>query len=169
MVISILSLFTLGKSFSRTLAFAFSILANFCFKLIHFLLFCFHFRALLVDGLWTNPWMCSWAINAETSWSSTFKLVYRSWIKVIINRVPRRKSAAIFIKKALIHGYHFIFEHVYFRFQVNELIAKCFHKTATSLAFGTYEVVKYLAHAAGWSPFLKSSFCCIVPTLTLVS
>ena len=55
MVISILSLFTLGKSFSRTLAFASSILANFCFKLIHFLLFYFLFRALLVDGLWTNP------------------------------------------------------------------------------------------------------------------
>ena len=60
------------------------------------------------------------------------------------------------------------YEHVYFRFQASEL-SQMFNKTATSLAFGTFELVKYLPHAAGWSPFLKSSFRCIVPTLTLVS
>ena len=40
----------------------------------------------------------------------------------MVNRFPRRKAPTTLIKKALIHGYHFIFELVYFIFQVSELI-----------------------------------------------
>ena len=52
-VTSMLYRLTLENTFCITLAFAFSILDN--FRLIPFLLFCFLFRALEVDGLWTKP------------------------------------------------------------------------------------------------------------------
>ena len=88
----------------------------------------------------------------------------------MVNRFPRRKAPTTLIKKALIHGYHFVFELVYFRFQASELI-QMFRQNSyscTSLVLGIYEVVKYFPRAAGLSPFLKSSFCCSVPTVMLV-
>ena len=63
----------------------------------------------------------------------------------MVNRFPRRKAPTTLIKKALIHGYHLVFELVYLGFQASELI-EMLDKTATSLTLGIYEVVKYFPH-----------------------
>ena len=128
-VASMLSWLTLGKTFCRSLVFAFSILAN--FHLIPFLFFCFLFRALEVDGLKTKPlnvlsnsfsFSLTWAINAEAFWPNSLSLFTVAELKSWWIDFPGERRPPLLSKKALIHGCHFVFELVYFSLQTSELI-----------------------------------------------